>query len=594
MQKPLLRAAQIVVLLSLIISPFGAFVLAVTSADAQTPPPASPLAITEILPNALDENTGEILEIRNVSSGVIDLAAWSFADTTTTVQPFIPFPAQLPIGLSQTQLGPGQIALVLDKDYADEYNAEILARVPAVHVILVTTSKGNLSLANSTDRIALVDAAGFISDEVVWTADPGSEIPLSRTLRLDGSLSAVAADAEGRSLGFLQEEVPVPILAPNVRLSEALPNPVDSDAAEFVEVENVGDSVALLDGLTLKDASGKEFALSGELQERAYKSVPQSESGITLNNDSEKIQLWFAGEDGPELLDETSYENAHEGQSWSRFEQEFRWTTSVTSGLANVLTEPEQLEEIEEADEQLDQENDSPEEEVRVASIAEAKSSDDGELLQIEGVVATRLGNFFANSLHIIDASGGILVRVPEVFSADIGQKLRIRGERSDYRQMPRIEVGSAEAIEKLGTEVVPVVKKDISALTKDDVGSLLQVSGKVVRRSGASFRVGSDENDVLVSVRSGSGITKKAPAKAVAVTVSGIVLASDKQIVLAPRSEADLTSASATLLKSGPMHSVVLSGTAGFLAAIMVILWERRRAGWSDQSRSSAYRDAQ
>jgi hypothetical protein len=590
MQIFLLHAARIVLLLSLILSPFGVFVCLVTRVDAQVPAPASPLAITEILPNALDENSGEIIEIQNTGATVIDLAQWFFADTTTT-QSFIAFPAQLPIGLSQTQLAPGQIALVLDKDYAGEYNAEILATVPAVHVVLVTTSKGNLSLANTTDRVALIDGSGAVSDEFSWTADPGSEVPFSRFVKSTGGLSSLAPDAEGLSLGFLRNEVlPEPIIAPSVRLSEVLPNPVDSDTSEFIEIENVGSEAAPLEGLTIKDASGKEFVLSGELPTLAYKSFPQSESSITLNNDSEKVQLWFMGDNGQELLDETSYESAKEGESWGRFGEDFKWTTTITPSASNILTTPEQPDTTVGENEGSENETVAEEEGIAIAeSIAEVKDASEGELIQVEGIIATRVGNFFENNLHIIDASGGILVRAPESFPAIVGQKVRIKGERTNYRLMPRIEVSNAEDIEVIGEATLSPIKKDVKEISKDDVGSLVQVLGKVKKRSSASFRLDGGEKELLVSVRSSSGITKKAPSKGASVTVTGIILASGEQVVLAPRNDADVTGK--TLLKSGPEESNVLFGTTAFLAAVLIILWERRRAGWSGRSRSSAYR---
>jgi uncharacterized protein YdeI (BOF family) len=594
MQLSFLFAARIVLLLSLILSPFGAFIVIVTQVNALGPAPASPLAITEILPNALDENTGEIIEVQNTSSVAVDLAQWFFADTTTTTQSFIAFPAQLPIGASQTQLAPGQIALVLDKDYTGEYNAQILATVPAVHVVLVTTSKGNLSLANTTDRIALVDGAGGISDEFSWTSDTGSETPFSRILKSAGGLSALTADPEGLSLGFLRNEVlPEPALAPSVRLSEALPNPADSDTSEFIEVENFGSETVSLGGLTIKDASGKEFELSGELPALAYKSFSQGESGITLNNDSEKVQLWFMGGEGLELLDDTAYENADEGESWSRFEQGFTWTISATPNASNILTAPEQPEPTVEEKEDPDDETASQEEEVEsVGSIAEAKAVREDEVVQLEGIVATRVGNFFENNLHLIDASGGILVRIPESFSATIGQKLRIKGARAKYRLMPRIEVSEVEDIEVIGDGALSPIKKSVHDISQDDVGSLVQMSGKVVKRSGTSFRLGNSEKDLLISVRSSSGITKKAPAKDTNVTVTGIILASGENVVLAPRSDADLSGKA--LLKSGPAENRILFGTSAFLAAVLTMLWERRRAEWLGRSRSSAYRDDQ
>ena len=95
------------------------------------------LTITEVMANADDEDTGEFIEIYNNGYDTVDLAGLiiSDGDENDTLQAY---------GKSGTELSPGEYAVILDAEYADEYSLD------GAEVLLTTgdTTMGNNSLRN--------------------------------------------------------------------------------------------------------------------------------------------------------------------------------------------------------------------------------------------------------------------------------------------------------------------------------------------------------------------------------------------------------------------------------------------------------------
>lgn len=141
----------------------------------------------------------------------------------------------------------------------------------------------------------------------------------------------------------------------SIRLSELYPSPKDGEE-EFIELHNFGDIAANLDGWQLTDASGKTFTLSAEaisttVAAGGHLVVPQGTSKISLNNGGDSLSLL-----SPEgvTIDETVYEDAGEGESWSFVSGEWFWSSVVTKGEKNESSA---------ADEEATPEDDSKEEE---------------------------------------------------------------------------------------------------------------------------------------------------------------------------------------------------------------------------------------
>ncbi|MCZ6676493.1 MAG: lamin tail domain-containing protein [Candidatus Poribacteria bacterium] len=105
------------------------------------------IVINEVMANPLDEDTGEFIELFNTGPGPIDVLDWQFTDgdATDIIQPFRD---------SQTAIPPKGYALILDAEYADDYD------LPPDTVLLTTknTTLGNGLQIN--DPITLFDDSG--------------------------------------------------------------------------------------------------------------------------------------------------------------------------------------------------------------------------------------------------------------------------------------------------------------------------------------------------------------------------------------------------------------------------------------------------
>ncbi|MBI4992397.1 MAG: lamin tail domain-containing protein [Candidatus Harrisonbacteria bacterium] len=121
-----------------------------------------------------------------------------------------------------------------------------------------------------------------------------------------------------------------------MQIKEFLPNPVGSDKeGEYIKILNDGNTSVLLDGWKLKDASGKIFNLSGNLESGLALTLPYSETKISLNNNGEQIFLY---DDTGKLVDELSYSGqASEGQIINKSQMTGNQTTDDNMVLNNTL-----------------------------------------------------------------------------------------------------------------------------------------------------------------------------------------------------------------------------------------------------------------
>src|SRR3989339_1714860 len=128
-----------------------------------------------------------------------------------------------------------------------------------------------------------------------------------------------------------------------IELSELYPAP-NADEEEFIELKNNGSSAVDLSGWKVADASNKTYTINSDglttttVDAGEYFVIPQSVSKIYLNNDQDSIIL---SQPNDTRLDETTYEDSQNGSSWNFKNNQWQWSTTVTSGKANVITQNE-------------------------------------------------------------------------------------------------------------------------------------------------------------------------------------------------------------------------------------------------------------
>ncbi len=131
-----------------------------------------------------------------------------------------------------------------------------------------------------------------------------------------------------------------------IQISELYPAPTTGQE-EFIEIYNPNNSAVSISDLTLTDASGKAFTLSESTVEstslaaHSYLALPFSVTKIFLNNGGDTIVLTNAS---GVALDQTTYETALSGASWSKHLAQpnglttWEFTPTPTAGSANIFT----------------------------------------------------------------------------------------------------------------------------------------------------------------------------------------------------------------------------------------------------------------
>ena len=140
------------------------------------------VVINEIMANAITEDTGEFVELYNTGTTGVDIAGWLLTDPVDTNDLIEDYSGVNNYGTSGTIIPAGGYALIVDPEYAGEYNGYLTANVAPADVIMVTvddTTIGN-ELAAGGDTITLNNGAVLI-DTYTWTTDAGNGFSWERT-----------------------------------------------------------------------------------------------------------------------------------------------------------------------------------------------------------------------------------------------------------------------------------------------------------------------------------------------------------------------------------------------------------------------------
>ena len=126
-----------------------------------------------------------------------------------------------------------------------------------------------------------------------------------------------------------------------IHLSEILPNPKGSDSGEWVELYNESPFTIDLAGWQLQDATSRVYTISEadfsttDIQPLGYFQIPREASDIALNNTGgDSLIVYAPGGDFRERTDYTG--SAKEDAAWALIGGQWRWTTDLTPGKANI------------------------------------------------------------------------------------------------------------------------------------------------------------------------------------------------------------------------------------------------------------------
>jgi hypothetical protein len=202
-----------------------------------------PLLITEVMANALDEDTGEFIEIYNAGYDTVDLAGLTVTDGDQ-IDTLTSFSG------GSTELAPGGYALIVDSEYASDYTV-------SSDVIFVTTEDTTLGNSLSVaDEVSLLEGDGsHLVDAFLHPRNPGNGISTERIDLLAGldssdnwtSSTCASGSSPGADNCAGTTSTGGSASSLDLVLTEIMSNPLTESTGEFVEIYNAGsDSIDLL------------------------------------------------------------------------------------------------------------------------------------------------------------------------------------------------------------------------------------------------------------------------------------------------------------------------------------------------------------
>lgn len=289
-------------------------------------PTGPSVIITEVMANAINEDTGEFIEILNIGNSPVNLKGWSFTDGDAKDE-IVPFGGGTPI------LKPGQFGVILDREYAGEYE------IPP-EALLLTTKNTTLGDGLSTkDPITLFDDKGETVDTFSHPFNPGNGISVERVSLKVGDVEDnwkpspdPTGSTPGRPNAIWKVKPPaekpkkVP-LSRDVIINELMYAPETKKGhPEWIELHNRSTAPVEISGYQIMDSSGKRCRIPDGTIIRPLSYLvltrrlipfkewfPQAEAVEvklpSLNNSGDTVSL--LGPDG-ELIERMSYKGGGE------------------------------------------------------------------------------------------------------------------------------------------------------------------------------------------------------------------------------------------------------------------------------------------
>lgn len=129
----------------------------------------------------------------------------------------------------------------------------------------------------------------------------------------------------------------------NIIINEILPSPEGPDAEnEWLELFNKNDFEVDISNWKITDTIGRTktyiFPEGTKIEKQGFLLLDRPKTKITLNNSSDGLKLFQPNE---KIIDEITFEKAPLGQSYNRFESEWKWSSILTPNSVNIISEQE-------------------------------------------------------------------------------------------------------------------------------------------------------------------------------------------------------------------------------------------------------------
>ena len=186
----------------------------------------------------------------------------------------------------------------------------------------------------------------FVSGQ---TPISNSQLPISNEIKNPNDQNATTQEQPAIPQDFQEvrppestaEVGPLPTYPSGIILNEILPSPEGPDETEeWIEIYNQNNFKVDIAGWKIKDNEGKSaiyiFPDKTKIEPNGYLVLTRPQTKITLNNTGDK--LMFIQPDG-KIIDSAIYEKSLYAQSYNKVKADWLWSSALTPGLANIITD---------------------------------------------------------------------------------------------------------------------------------------------------------------------------------------------------------------------------------------------------------------
>jgi uncharacterized protein YdeI (BOF family) len=355
----------------------------------------------------------------------------------------------------------------------------------------------------------------------------------------------------------------------DIVINEVVPSPSFGSSDEFIELKNLSTKIVDISGWLLDDtdkgSSAYVIPAGTELPPGQCLAFYKSITGVALNDSGDEVRLF-----SPDLVLKTQvlYSGSKRDESYSRFENGWRWSLTLTPGEENILTEELMLSE---------EDNDKT-----AISISEARKKEDGEKVSVEGTITVLPGVLSNQYIYFEDNGSAIQVYCYKKCFPKfaLGDRIRVFGELSSYYSERRIKITDISDIEVLSSNHDPPLPAPIKIddIGEDDEGRLVVFSGVIESSSGSTFYV-HGSGSIRVVIKESTGINKPKMRKGDRVKITGIVSQYKDYYRILPLDQDDvILVTSGTLPRAGGRLSVYVVISAAITTLCMSLYQKIQR----------------
>ncbi len=330
-----------------------------------------------------------------------------------------------------------------------------------------------------------------------------------------------------------------------VVINEALPNPVGRDSdGEYIEIKNIGKDEIDIFGWSIDDEDGGSnpyvFNNHINLSPGLILLLPRNETNIALNNEGDRIKLL---DNLGDIVFETEYNFAPEGQSWARGENgNFFWTENPSPGLENKIKISEKIyNPIETKKEKIEYNNQK--ENFRQSSLVELKNFSIGDKIRILGTVAVEPGILSSQYFYITGSPGLQVYNYYKDFpELSLGDMIEVKGEISKINNEKRLKTKKAEDIVILYHDNPPDAIQVLAEEFNDiEYGELISVAGQVAEKQDSHIYLNDDTGEINIYIKPSTGINTDFIEEGDNLSVVGLVVGSSSGKIIMPRYSDDI-----------------------------------------------------